>query len=733
MDININKQVKKNDEYEAPEIKLKGIKFKGVISRSDKAHQAGGGEAPYQARAGGTQARGGGGEAPYQARAGGTQARGGGGEAPYQARGGEAPYQARAGRTQAGGDYQSRAGGTQARGGGGEAPYQARAGRTQAGGGEAPYQARGGEAPYQARAGRTQAGGDYQARGGGGEAPYQARGGEAPYQARGGEAPYQARAGGTQARAGGTQARGGEAPYQARGGEAPYQARAGRTQASGDYQARGGGGEAPYQARAGRTQAGGGEAPYQARAGRTQAGGGEAPYQAGEGIDHHQARTGGVLVTRGRSIVKEEHETSNWRKRPSDELLMRCVLLDSIAGSEGITGEGIAGEGIAGEERERQLLSGVDWNLAVKHIFELHRLYTGRGKKEYQGVENPLWGRELGYQLYYLPRNLHRVRCVLRGLPWFQGGEDWLLRPWLRLRDGEWSLSWLDLGCGTGAFSLAWLQWLAGLGAPLEGWPSLHITLVDQSHRLLDIAERQIRLYVKVALPAAKLRIVRVARGIAPWLESEAGKKSFCLVGVAMSLTELGLLGPRRKSERSGIMLKGLQERVSNGGLMLFVEPGVRKGYLNLMMLHPWLRKHPILYPCPHQQPCPMWHPAVRNWCHATEILPRHFFFDEPLQRYGGLQFNMRDVNLSALAVQNTADSSTPPFRHLQAGERVVSGLMPFKQAMAFPRVIRDSLHSSPLSKSCLVCTANGKLRVLSVSSQDEDIYRGAWLRTSQK
>ncbi len=407
-----------------------------------------------------------------------------------------------------------------------------------------------------------------------------------------------------------------------------------------------------------------------------------------------------------------------------DDALLRRVLLSNVQGNAHAAED----SGRWDSQHEQRLLSGIDWKRAGKDVRELHGLYTGSGGVSYQGVDNPLRGRELGYQLYYLPRNLHRVRCVLRGLPWWHGSKTdgkWLLCHWLGMREGLPTLSWLDLGCGTGAFSLAWLQWLVRLGAPAEGWPQLEVTLVDQSHYLLKKAERQLQLYVGAAMPGASLRVKAVAEGIAPWLARTATDEKFCLVGAAMSLAELGLLGPRRKSERSKVLLQALRARMLAGGMMLFVEPGVRKGYLHLMMLHPLLRQHPILYPCPHQQPCPMWRPNAHHWCHVTERIPNRFFFDEALQQRGGLDFHMRDLHLAALAVQYVEGSSTPPFR-LQHGERIVSGYMPWQQA--FNRLPKPTAPQKPFSsQACWACTPTGQLQLRAAHPEDTSCYRGAW------
>jgi len=189
------------------------------------------------------------------------------------------------------------------------------------------------------------------------------------------------------------------------------------------------------------------------------------------------------------------------------------------------------------------------------------------------------------------------------------------------------------------------------------------------------------------------------------FLASRPPQVPAAIAGAAMTLNELGLLGPRRTSERAQALAASLQARVRPGGCLVFVEPGTRKGYMNLMALRDRLLHLPPLYPCPHALACPMWNGAVRHWCHATVRLPAGFCFDAALRARAGVRFEMRDLQLAAFAVQNagvqTARAQPPPAQtepmqplRARAGEagRMGEPVAPFR-----PRV-GERVVSAPLA-----------------------------------
>ncbi len=368
---------------------------------------------------------------------------------------------------------------------------------------------------------------------------------------------------------------------------------------------------------------------------------------------------------------------------------------------------------------DRQL-KGIPWEVVGREVLELHQAYT-RNRSEKAGKEqgtfrkqtNPLHGRLLGGQLYFLPRNIYRVSRVLRALPWqkpllHQAGrhEGWLLAPWLQMAEdspavtgdeapsvltppeplpvktepekglGQAALAddktpsiasphpetptgngqvlrVLDLGCGAGAFSVAVLDFLRELGPPKTGWPQIDITLVDQSRRSLGQARRNLRAYAALALPDMPLNLHSYAHGVEAFLTETDTQPKYALAGAAMMMNELALLGPRRTTKKAGRMALAMQHTIAPGGIWVVVEGGVRKGYMQMMALREqWVKQGSVLYPCTHQKPCPLWRPTVRQWCHMAWRLPEDFFFDGLLRQHAGVEFKMRDVNASSLVVQ---------------------------------------------------------------------------------
>lgn len=345
-------------------------------------------------------------------------------------------------------------------------------------------------------------------------------------------------------------------------------------------------------------------------------------------------------------------------------------------------------------------LSDKQWRRLGRDILALHEGYTRRSAAFAQQA-NPIHERLAGYQLYFLPRNWYRVYRVLAELPWHRDAQRGVPPAWLAQEHGAPVLHLLDLGCGTGAFSLAWLAWLSERRGADEGPLTVRLTLVDQGRTLLELAVANVQAFARRALPGVTVQTAVHADGVQAYLAQSGPRNVFAVVGAAMTLNELGLVGPRRVSERSAALAGALRARVRPDGCLLFVEPGTRRGFMNLMVLRDQLLPLPVLYPCPHGQDCPMWAGTVQHWCHATERLPPGFFFDAALRSRAGVSFEMRDLGLSALAMQASGGAPAPPFR-ARSGERIVS-------APLRPRGAPGG-KGAPMERVVLVCAPDGRL-----------------------
>ncbi|MDH5753231.1 MAG: class I SAM-dependent methyltransferase [Deltaproteobacteria bacterium] len=370
----------------------------------------------------------------------------------------------------------------------------------------------------------------------------------------------------------------------------------------------------------------------------------------------------------------------------------------------------------AGVEKTKPgLFSASQWRKITAQIATLHEAYTGR-QSEFARHGNPLHGNMAGYQLYFLPRNYLRARHVLASLPWqIEAGRPaggGVFNPAGDKNNSVEPFRVLDLGCGTGAFSLAVLALLSVMTHSSSR--PVRLTLVDQGHGLLELAVANLRDYASQVLPEVSLDIETHAHGVERFLgdlsdgagevASQSRQGLFHIAGGAMMLNELDLLGPRRKSTRGERFGEALRRLVHPGGVAVFVEPGTRRGYMNLMALRPRFSEWPSLYPCPHSDPCPMWEPSVKNWCHEKLMVPGGFFFDQLLKSSGGLELDMKSVHVASQAWQNTpSGKATAPFFN-RGGLKAVSDRLPLGGKSGK----KDS--KTPQATVVLFCNSQGRI-----------------------
>lgn len=363
------------------------------------------------------------------------------------------------------------------------------------------------------------------------------------------------------------------------------------------------------------------------------------------------------------------------------------------------------------------------WRAAGRQVMALHEAYTGGGQFSHQ--QNPLHRHQAGYQFYFLPRNVFRIRHVLESLPWRDGAGIAHLAGSGGAGPHSATLDVLDLGCGTGAFSLALLENLAAQASskPLN----LRIALVDQGRSLLELAQANIRAYASLLLPALRLELQTHTEGVEAYLAAESRRGHFGIVGGGMMLNEMALLAPRRGSKRAVRFVTPLMHLPRQGGLVIFVEPGTRKGYMNLMALRDHAGRAPILYPCPHDKPCPVWSPKVHRWCHATQPLPAKFVFDGELRSRGRLEFAMREINLVGLAFQQSASGRVLQPFFSRRGARVVSGRLPQRGGKTSRKTDGGKGAGPAIGEVVLQCDERGALKEIPAAALGP-YPRGQWL-----
>ena len=245
----------------------------------------------------------------------------------------------------------------------------------------------------------------------------------------------------------------------------------------------------------------------------------------------------------------------------------------------------------------------------------------------------------LAYGLFFFPQTFVRVQLVLdelccgRGLPISSG------RP-LRI---------LDLGCGSGAATFAALRFLAARAPEL----AIEAKAVDRSRPFLKWAERLFDAN-RSLWPAATLR---TGEGDLLTLREE---ESWDLILVSFALNE-GM--ESREEEEAKMWLRHRLASLSDGGVLVILEPVSQSTSGRLEQLRDWVAEHRaarILGPCLHQAPCPLL--SSELWCHevrrwqvpgTVQYLNRHLFR------------SIEDLKFSYLALEH---SEAPEKRTAKAG-----------------------------------------------------------------
>lgn len=195
---------------------------------------------------------------------------------------------------------------------------------------------------------------------------------------------------------------------------------------------------------------------------------------------------------------------------------------------------------------------------------------------------------------FFLPRDLPKA-----GKPLLEAASRGLLPSGARLRV-------LDLGAGLGTTSLSLLRALHLLGDERE----VEIMAIDQDPGALEHARALLSEKIEGFAAPSKIRIE--AGDLLESLKRDPVQgERFDLILIGLALNEL--------RDREGL-IKVLMNRLSDGGLILIIEPALREESRALMRLRDAIARGDeleILGPCFHRAPCPLLE-RKRDWCHDS-------------------------------------------------------------------------------------------------------------------
>jgi SAM-dependent methyltransferase len=203
------------------------------------------------------------------------------------------------------------------------------------------------------------------------------------------------------------------------------------------------------------------------------------------------------------------------------------------------------------------------------------------------------------YFLYNFPMNLVKTAVVTQEIQ----------SRYPQLPADREQLDVLDVGCGSGAGIFGLYHRLS----QMSGIRQFKFTGIDSSHRMLAHARTLSRWF---ALRDRRVRVRFLERKIED-LYSLSSKKNYDLILCVNSLAEI--------AEDDNILLRFFNSalrRLKDGGLLVVIEPALKKFSRRLMALHDRLiseKRIQILLPCLHDKPCALLRLENRTeWCHQT-------------------------------------------------------------------------------------------------------------------
>ena len=199
-----------------------------------------------------------------------------------------------------------------------------------------------------------------------------------------------------------------------------------------------------------------------------------------------------------------------------------------------------------------------------------------------------------GYLLYFLPINFTKAAFVFQQLP-----KKFWQRPSFRI---------LDLGCGPATASLAFTNELYDQNPEAE----VEIDLIDQNKGILKDGQKLLKGFAEDLKFSKPLRIQTFPYNVTRLRL----KKNYDLIILHHVLNEFSRWGGK---ERSEWLLPLLQHHLKAEGLLLAIEPALKRPGRELMSLRDHLLEEGtfrVLSPCLHEEICPMLAGTKQDWCH---------------------------------------------------------------------------------------------------------------------
>ncbi len=213
------------------------------------------------------------------------------------------------------------------------------------------------------------------------------------------------------------------------------------------------------------------------------------------------------------------------------------------------------------------------------------------------------------YLLYYVPANIIKLTPVLDEVCRCPA-----LRP-LGTRDG---FSMLDLGCGPGTFTLSALDYLCRCWRnSASSFPrTINLQGIDAAGDHVKAARQLVGSYSSGLLFADCTHTsVRFEQG--PLLSASLARR-FSKMRDCFDLIVAGNVFNEMPGEEAVSLCCCLETLLAPHGVLVFIEPGTRRSFLNLIGIRDAVMENTVLSlyaPCMSEHPCPS-RASPHHWCH---------------------------------------------------------------------------------------------------------------------